>query len=314
MSEVPDFMERVDLPSGQTLWYIEKHPTDPRQNHSYWKHNAKTGKKGTRLTGVTTVVKTLDVDPKNLLKWAARTQCEGIARLYMLETDAERLYWLSSAEAMWRELNEHGLTYDQVRDKKGEEGTNTHVLAFQALAMGRPVPDFEALNEIERAKARAVAGFWLDHEPEASQVEQIVYSERLGVAGRLDFRGVLRGVCDNPICVCHEVEGIGIIDLKTGGYIAESAHAQVGGGYPLLSAESGVGVCNWAAILQVFDDGTYELFPAEGTPKIFERAVATYRDAGKIRSAARAGWGARQTRRETEAQIAEAVNEMAVRG
>jgi hypothetical protein len=307
MSDAPSYMEKIDLPSGDSLWYIDEHPTDPKQNHSYWRHNAETGKKGRRLSGVTTVVEALDIDPKNLLKWAAKTQCEGISLLYLESEGEEFLHWLSNAEAIWRELKDHGLTYDQVRDRKGKEGTNTHVLAFQALAMGRAVPDFAQLNEVEREKARAVAGFWLDHEPDAAQVEQVVYSEALGVAGRLDFRGTLTAECDNHICACHEAKGIGVIDLKTGGYIAESAHAQVGGGYPLLAEQSGFGKSKWAAILQVFEDGTYQFFNAEGTPEIFERTVQTYRDASSIRSASMAGWKARKTSRDTDPQIAEAV-------
>jgi len=227
--------------------------------------------------------------------------------LYEQETDAERLHWLSSPEAMWRELNEHGLTYDQVRDKAGTEGTNAHRLAFQALAMGAPVPDFKALSEREKLLAREISGFWLDHEPKAYQVEQVVYSARLGVAGRLDFRGVLNAKCDNPICACQDAEDIGIIDLKTGGFISAAAHAQVGGGYPLLAEESGFGESNWAAILQVSDQGGYEFFKAEGTPEHFENAVATYRDAGRINYAAGKAREARKVRRATEEQIHEAV-------
>jgi len=289
--------ERIDLPSGESLWYYD-------EDHSYWRHNPKTGKRGKRLSGVTTVVKTLDYEPKNLLRWAARTQCEGVALLYLESEGEEFLHWLSNADAIWRELEKHGLTYDNVRDKKGEEGTNTHALAFQALAMGRPVPDFAALSDREKLLAKGVAGFWLDHDPNASQVEQVVYSPRLGVAGRLDFAGRLNARCDNPICACQEAEGIGVIDLKTGGFISASAHAQVGGGYPLLREESGFGESNWAAILQVFDDGSYEFFNAESDPERFENAVKTYRDAGKTNYAAGEARKARKVFRETERQIA----------
>jgi hypothetical protein len=286
--------EHVALPSGASLWYYD-------EDHSYWRHNPKTGKRGTRLTGVTTAVKTLDHDPRNLLRWAAETQCVGIAELFVLKAKSDGpngLAWLSSPQSIWRELNNYGLTYDQVRDRKGEEGTNAHVLAFQALAMGRPVPDFEGLGEREKVLAREIAAFWLDHDPSASQVEQIVYSLRLGVAGRLDFRGKLNARCDNPVCACQEAEGIGVIDLKTGGFISTAAHAQVGGGYPLLAEESGFGKSNWAAILQVSDEGTYEFFRAEGTPEGFEKSVAAYREAGRINRAASKARKARKNRHE----------------
>jgi hypothetical protein len=42
----------------------------------------------------------------------------------------------------------------------------------------------------ERMAAEGVVRFWREEQPEAFLVEQIVYSERLGVAGRLDFYGI----------------------------------------------------------------------------------------------------------------------------
>jgi len=310
MSAPAPYEELVLLPNGQKLWYIDKHPTDPKQDHSYWRHNPDTGRKGTRLTGVTSAVKTLDYDPKNLLRWAARTQLLGVAQLYLAES-SEFAAWLTSPDRMWKELEDHGLTYDQIRDKAGDEGTNVHVLAFQALAMGRPVPDFNRFNERELQRALAVSQFFLDHEPKAAQVEQVVYSEALRVAGRLDFRGRLLAECDRSSCACHSAKGPGVIDLKTGGFISCAAHAQVGGGYPLLAEESGFGESNWAAILQVFDDGTYEFFKAEGTPESFESALETYRFAGKINGAAAKARDGRKTAREMDAQL-EAATEAVV--
>jgi hypothetical protein len=287
--------EHIVLPSGQSVWYFH-------EDHSYWRHNPVTGQRGKQLSGVTAVCKPLDYKPDSLMRWAAEKQCEGVAMLYEQSDGEEFLHWLSNAKAIWRELKDHGLTYDQIRDKKGEEGTNAHVLAFQALAMGRPVPDFDALSKRETQLAKAISLFWLEHDPHASQVEQIVYSERLGVAGRLDFRGRLKARCDNPICACQEAEGPGVIDLKTGGFISVAAHAQVGGGYPLLAEESGYGESNWAAILQVFDDGTYEFFKAESSPECFESAVATYRHAGKTNYRAAKARGARQVARQLQQQ------------
>lgn len=307
---VPEsYEQRIDLPNGQTLWYIDEHPSDQRQNHSYWAHNEEKNRKGKRLTGVTTAVKTLDYDPRNLLKWAARTQCEGVAQLYLSSSGQEFHPWLISAEEMWAELNRHGLTYDQVRQQAGDEGTNVHRDAFEGLAEGRPGLDFDAFSDREKMLAAAVSSFFFDHDPKASQVEQVVYSEELGVAGRLDFAGVLNARCSDHQCACQSIEpaSIGVIDLKTGGFISAAAHAQVGGGYPLLREASGFGESEWAAILQVFDDGSYAFFEAEGTPEIFERAVATYRDAREITNAASAAWKARKTSRELDRQIAEAV-------
>ena len=263
---VPDDFERFTLPSGTSVWYSDS-------THAYHRHNPKTGKKGKRLTGVTTVVKTLDPDPSRLLAWAARIQCIGIAERYQ---EGGSLDWLSSQESIVRELEEHELTFDDVRDRAATEGTNVHRSAFEALAKGKPIPDLDMLVGRERGLADAVMAFFLDYSPEAEQVEQVVYSERLGVAGRLDFRGKLKGY-----------DGIGVVDLKTGRYLSAAAHAQVGGGYPLLAEESGFGPSDFALILKVSEDGTYELIPAEAEPRDFEVAVEAYRASGRINGAAR---------------------------
>jgi hypothetical protein len=305
------YEERIELPGGDVVWFIDEHPTNEKLSHSYWADSKDGDGKGRRLSGVTTVVKTLDYSVENLLKWAARTQCEGVAQLYLREPEGEFHHWLVSAEEMWSELNRNGLTYDNVRAQAGDEGTNVHMLVFEALAAGSPGIDFDALSDREKQLAKAVSMFWFEHDPNASQVEQVVYSKRLRVAGRLDFRGRLQARCANPLCACHEADGVGVIDLKTGGYISEGAHSQVGGGYPLLAEESGFGESGWAAILQVSDDGTYEFFKAEGTAEGFESAVETYREAGRIRGLATKGREARQVARDLEEQIDEAVEAMA---
>lgn len=257
--------EIIEMPSGLKVCYVD-------DDHSYWRFNEETGKRGRRLTGVTTVTKAMDIDPKNLLKWAARVQCQGFVELFQMLGQGS---WMDSGEAVWETAVAHSMTYEDVRDAAATVGKNVHEIGFEALGKGRPVPDLDALTAQERGHVHAVMQFWLDHSPEAEQVEQIVYSERLGVAGRLDFRGTIEGR-----------EGIGVIDAKTGNFISASAHVQVGGGYPLLAEESGFGPSEWALILKTREDGTYDLIDAEGTPEDFESAVTVYRAAGRINGAA----------------------------
>jgi hypothetical protein len=288
---VSDFAELIELPSGDALFFIDDDHPSEQMRHSYWRANWKKVKgvegwhSGTRLTGVTSVTKTLDYDPSKLLNWAAKTQCIGIAQLVgpMIAEglDLGEFTWLLDHESIWRELEAAGLTFDDVRDQAATKGTNVHRAALQALAMGAAVPDYESLTDDERRLTQGVVAFWLDHEPEPEQVEQIVYSPSLGVAGRLDFRGQLAR-CDDDACSCQEIEGIGVLDLKTGNYISAASHAQVGGGYPLLAEDSGFGKSDWALILKVTVDGEYELVPVHGTPAGFAGAVATYREAGRI--------------------------------
>lgn len=289
MSE--EFEEIIDLPSGDRLVYIDVHPTNERMNHSYWRWNAKTGKKGRRATGVTTACRALDINPENLMKWAAKQQLIGASKLVYALGEEQATALLADPEACWAELEARAWTYNDVRDKAASEGTNVHRQAFEALANGEPMPDLTGLGEREVGLAQAVHAFWFDRNPVAEHVEQVLFSERLGVAGRVDFIGSIDGF-----------PGRGVLDLKTGSYLGASAHAQVGGGYPLLAAESGYGEVDWAMMLQVREDGTYELVPAESSREDFELAVLTYRAAGRINGAASKGRKARRAAREAEAE------------
>lgn len=265
--------EVIECPNGTKLCYVD-------DEHSYWRFNPDTGKRGRRLTGVTTVARAMDIDPSNLMKWAARTNCIGVAELFKMQGIGA---WIDSGESIWEELVAHALTYDDVRDSAATVGTNVHELAMQALGEGKPVPILDEMTEQERGHAHGIMAFWLDYEPRVYAVEQIVYSERLGVAGRLDLIAEIKGRI-NP----------GVIDLKTGGYIGASAHVQVGGGYPLLAEESGFKKPAWSLIVQTRDDGTYNLIECEATPEDFEAAVTVYRAAGRINGAATKARKARQ--------------------
>lgn len=260
---LPDAGEKITLPSGESLFYFDA-------DHSYWRVNPH-GARGRRLTGVTTVCKTLDHDPSRLLSWAARTQLIGVVELWRSEPDWRG--WLDSPEQMWEALENAKLTFEDVRNRAAARGTTVHRDVFEALCRGEEY-DLDSLSFDERLAAEGVLRFWADEEPEPILVEQIVYSERLGVAGRLDFYGRIKSR-----------DGVGLLDLKTGGFLSAAAHAQVGGGYPLLVSESGWDAPEWAAMLQVADGG-YSLVEAEGTPASFETAVACYREAGRINGAA----------------------------
>lgn len=289
---MPD-RELIELPSGTKLYYRDS-------DHSYWKWNPKTNKPGRRATGVTTACKALDTDPSNLMRWAAKQQLIGAAKLVEALGEEQAVKLLADPDGCWAELEARAWTYNDVRDKAASEGTNVHRQAFEALAKGDPMPDLTGLGEREVGLAQAVHRFWFDHHPTADHVEQVVFSEKLGVAGRVDFLGNI-GHCDNETCGCHDLHLLytGVLDLKTGGYLGASAHAQVGGGYPKLAAESGFPEPGWAAMLQVRDDGTYEIVRAESSPEEFELAVLAYRAAGRINGAA--GKARRERRKAREA-------------
>lgn len=275
----------VRLPSGAGCIYVDK-------DHSYWRLKAD-GDRGRRLTGVTTVTKVFDIRPDNLLTWAARTNGIGIAEIAAPQIDAiregngtaEDLAWLRSADSIWRRLEQQRLTFNDVRERKGTIGTNIHELVFEALARGREVPHLDKLTDEERGYAKAVMAFFLDHSPRAQYVEQIVVDEDLGVAGRLDFYGHLRG-CGAPGCPCAGYGNRpGVIDAKTGNYSGSSDHVQVQG-YRHLLRQCELGLAEWGALLKLRADGTYDLISAEGEPELFTAGVSLYRAEAALSRAA----------------------------
>jgi hypothetical protein len=267
--------ELIRFPNGEAVYYVD-------EDHSYWrcKDNEERGR---RLTGVTTATKTLDVRVDPLLGWAARTQTLGFALLAQEEVEqgAELPPWMLEAEQIWRRLEAAELDFENVRDKAGVKGSTIHEEVFVVLASGAQFLKRDQLSEEEQGYADACVQFWLDHSPEAVQVEQIVADPELGIAGRLDFRGLLREECDDELCPCHGYYGPGVIDAKTGSFLAASAHAQVAG-YRHCAAACGFGESGWGALLQLGERGSYRLVDSTASPQDFVQALETYRAAGRI--------------------------------
>lgn len=291
-----DLGKLIELPSGMRLFYRD-------EDHSYWRCKDN-GERGMRLTGVTTAIKPIDFEADRLLNWAARTQCLGIAELaapILMEgptVDVKRLAWLSSQDGIWEELEAHELTFTDVRDRAGTVGTNVHELALGKLARGEPVPSYDEMTEEEQGYAQGVVAFWLDHEPEPEQVEQVVADEGLGIAGRFDLRAGLRP-CRRPGCPCakgprinrqRRLRGLSplptMVDAKTGKWIFPKDHVQLPG-YDHLSQLSGIGRSWPLLILHLRPDGSYELIEAKGRRGDFTRAAEMYRRRARIERAAR---------------------------
>lgn len=309
---MPPNRELIEMPNG-TAVFAQKDP------HKYFPRK-EDGTAGRQCLGVTTPVKIFDINPENLLKWAARRGYLGVAELFAEELERMRngdlspeefiegLSWLTSEAGIVRRLEAAGLDFNSIRYRKGKVGTNVHELSLRALAMGKPTPDYDALTEEEAGYTRGVVEFWLHHSPEASEVEQVVYSERLNVAGRLDVRGTIKE-CTDDRCGCHALplrKGPGVIDAKTG-FVGESAHVQVGGAYPLLSEEAGFGDTKWGAILSVDEQGRYLLLPAHGRAKSFEFAILAYREAQRVKNEAMTDRKRQTTDRKLAEQIDKAV-------
>lgn len=287
---IEDLGELTELPNGLRLYYRDR-------DHSYWRCNDDLSR-GKRYTGVTTVIKPIDFDPERLLKWAAKLNTIGVARRVesALETeypidDPETLRasldWLLSEdpERIWAELERHGLTYEDIREERATLGTNIHEIVLGSLARGEPTPDFSALTSEEEGYAHAVIDFWLDHNPAVLEVEQIVADEELGVAGRYDVTASF-GECDDALCPCHGGSGsIGLIDCKTGSFVAEREHCQVAL-YAHLRERAGLGAVEWTGLLHVGANGRYRLWTGNAALEEALSAVETYRARGRIRNRA----------------------------
>jgi len=273
-----DTPEKVELPEGPPIYYRDS-------DHSYWEGLNKKGDGGTgRVPGMSTVTKPLDYEPGGLLRWAARTNGVGIAELVSDALAGDpmalpgELDWLTDHESIWRELSERKLTFEDVRDRAAERGTNVHQRVLHALAVGAKVPSLADLSDDERGYGQAVMAWWHDRDPVALEAEQVVYSTTHHVAGRFDLRAKID-------------DEVWLVDAKTSGFISNAAHAQLRG-YELAARECGVGTSERQVILRLDPSGTYDEIECVAEEIDFVTALATYQSSKRIgrdaRKAARA--------------------------
>jgi len=129
----------------------------------------------------------------------------------------------------------------------------------------------------ETGYGQGVAAFWMENDPDTEHSELMVCDPGMRVCGRLDWIGTLRA---GPYAGQRV-----ILDAKTSGFIPTKHHVQIAG-YQHCAQASGYGAAR-GLILQVRADGTYALIPAQADAVSFANAVAVYRDAARIGSAAR---------------------------
>lgn len=300
MSEYGD-LRQIELPNGAAIYYRDK-------DHSYWQ-DIKERRDGTwggtgRVPGISTATKPLDYRPDNLMRWAAKTNLEGVALLAaearcLDEADSilGALNCFESAETLWRELELRDLTYEDLRERRATEGTNIHEKVLYALATGRRVPSLAKLSTAERGFGQAMLKAWRDLDPDPLQAEQVVYSQINRFAGRFDLRANISAETIRKLAAKQKVPeswatGLNetwLLDAKTSGYISIAAHAQIAG-YELAADECGFGTSDRQVILQLAEDGTYQLIGSVATGADFlagldayERAKRLTSDAGKDR-------------------------------
>jgi hypothetical protein len=269
-------MERHVMPSGVEVWYRDR-------DHSYWR-GAKENKAGEwsgtgRLTGVSSVVAPWDWRPDNLMRWAARQNGAGIATLAaeglsLEDADDMRaaLSFLKTGEHVWQALEDARLLYSDRSEDAATRGTNVHKHSLQALATGVTVPDRTRMTDEEWGYALGVMAFWVDCDPVTDLAEAVVCDPDLGVAGRLDFVGTItyRGMRVRAL-----------VDAKTSGFIPTKHHVQLAG-YEHCAQVCGHDRTDVQLILQVAEDGTYNLLPSCATARDFTTGVDLYRRAARI--------------------------------
>jgi PD-(D/E)XK nuclease superfamily len=267
-----------EMPNGAEVFYRSS-------DHSYWaeiQHKAGrwTGIQAQRLTGVTTGIAPLDFKPDNLMRWACRQECEGVAWLAADGLSAEEpddmraaLAWLQSGDAVRGALADARLLHTDKRDDAAGRGTNIHKHALHALASGRPVPLFDAMTEEERGYALGIVAAWHELEPKPLLSERVVFSAEHRIAGRPDL-----------VAMVGDKRTLWDAKTSTSSFIPAKHHAQLAL-YDLCLEECGYGATDEQAILMVRPDGTYELVPCEATREDAIAALKVYRAAARINSA-----------------------------
>ena len=268
------FIEHV-LPSGDKVFSRES-------NHSYWseiveKKDGTFSGKG-RMASVSGVAGPFDWNPDNLMGWAAKLDNVGVAELYskisagQTSILTDHLWWLESGDTIRQALTDNGLSWRDQRDKAASRGTNVHKHALEALADGEMV-DFDMLEPHEVGYARAVAGFWLDHDPQVLAAEAVVGCKDRMVAGRFDL-------------LCRLNDDVCLLDVKTSRFLSAKFAVQLAG-YSLLCEESGWPKPTKGLILQVGEDASYNLVELELDHEDFDTALRVYRRAAEIKKAMR---------------------------
>lgn len=261
-------VEKVQLPNGQVLYYRDS-------NHSYWAgYDPETEKCSGRITGVSTVAKALDTNADPLVTWGSKLTAQGVCELLEPMPPEHMASAIDrGGDYLYRELCDEGLDWRSMRDKRAKEGTAVHELVFAALGKGER-PSLANLSEEERGYGQAAFRFWRDVNPEPIAVEQVVYLQNYGVAGRFDLLARVEGE-------------VVLYDAKTSKAAYLSHHVQLAA-YALGAVQSGFDGPDRTCVVLLRADGSYELVDGVGEAEDFEAAHTAYTATKRIAKAQRA--------------------------
>lgn len=261
-------VQHFALPNGQTVHFQPG-------SHSYWEtYDEKKGTCSGRIPGISTVSKADgDLQKDGLLDWASKLTVEGAAReaalglsLDTAEDMRSALAWLESGESIWDTLRSEKLTWRDLRAEAGTRGSLAHDI-LQHLAEGvTPL----AQTPWDEATIR----FWNEAEPNPVHVESVVYSERLGVAGRFDL-------------MTEEEGRYTLRDLKSSKWLSNSFFVQLNL-YRAAAIDCGYPTADKLEIVQVHDNATYSIVDVPIRLDWALNALATYKTGKEIAAEIRA--------------------------
>jgi hypothetical protein len=235
-------------------------------SHKYWIH--RDGQR-TPVVSVTTALRILD--KPGLQKWYEDGGAQGAMRLLSE-------HWIALEEASTmsgRELGdlvrEHRVGADAIRDAAADRGTTIHRV-LELWATEREVPNIADFPSEHHGYVQGLAAWLLQASPMPLMVEQFVVSPAHGYAGRVDFRGLVRGLDT-------------LVDLKTGrtGVPWPEAHVQARA-YAMASAECGLGMPERIMIVGVSDAGGFVEAECCAGEEDWLTVLEAYRRFGRVRS------------------------------
>lgn len=262
-----------DLPDGALLEFEQspagflKKDGKPRLvDHRAYYVTEPGEEKRKRLPSVTTLISS--IIPVDLTRWGEEHGIRGCIEAFRRgELDADH----TDEDAVER-VRALKLGADAARDRRATEGVNVHGLLEQWM-VAETVPNPADHPSEVHGYIQALARWVTVTDPQVLAVERLVYSRRLGYAGRVDLLARIGGFTT-------------LVDLKTQprAGIYASAHIQAAM-YALALEECGDEQPTAMRIVVLAEDGAYREMEVLATPETVGAALQWYRELKPIDNA-----------------------------
>lgn len=246
-----------------------------------WRHYTVNG---VIVPSVSTIIGVVDKSGP-LQGYAARCTREGVVELL-----TRRAFRLKSGEALDvaqkrldKTLYAHGLHYNQRTSDAQDRGTAIHKMSEDWAEKGL-VPNPRDVKPEWQGWVRALVKFLRECEPEFHESEVMVGSARYGFAGRRDTVAT---------CVAGKGklkrDGRGLLDYKTSKSIYPASQFVQIAGYDLGGIETGHEPTDWQAIVQLGENGDYNVGYSTATHADFLGYLAAYTARKSVEDKAKKG-------------------------